>query len=180
MNDCLQVSILIRFRENNVALVGDIEKAFLNVEVDSNDRDSLRFLWVDDLEGPVNEVVVYRFCRVVFGLNSSPFLLNATLRHHVLRYVDGDPEFTQKVLDSFYVDDLVSGESTVQGAFDLYKKAKDRMAEEGFNLRKWATNSKVLKSWIDRQEAQVSEGVDLNEHFMRILNLNENLMQNCR
>ena len=46
LNDCLHVgpslnpllySILVRFRENRIALVGDIEKAFLNVEVDESD-----------------------------------------------------------------------------------------------------------------------------------------------
>ena len=53
LNDCLHVgpslnpllySILIRFREKIVVLVGDIEKAFLNVEVDRADRDSLRLI----------------------------------------------------------------------------------------------------------------------------------------
>jgi hypothetical protein len=41
-------------------------------------------------------------------LNASPFLLNATLRHHVSKYLETDPEFV-KVLESLYVDDLVSG-----------------------------------------------------------------------
>ncbi|CAB4020938.1 Hypothetical predicted protein [Paramuricea clavata] len=78
LNDCLHIgpslnpllySILIRFRENRIALVGGaIEKAFLNVEVDKADRDCLRFLWVKDIES--DETVVYRFCRVVFGLNA--------------------------------------------------------------------------------------------------------------
>ena len=50
LNDCLHTGpslnpllfdILVRFRENKVALVGDIEKAFLNIEVDPDDRDCL-------------------------------------------------------------------------------------------------------------------------------------------
>ena len=114
LNDCLHVgpslnpllySILIRFRENRIALVGDIEKAFLNVEVDEAYRDCLRFLWVKDIESDKWETVVYRFCTVVFGLNASQFLLNATLRHHVSKYLETDPEFVKKVLESFYVDD---------------------------------------------------------------------------
>lgn len=53
LNDCLHVEppmtplifdILLRFRENRVALVGDIEKAFLNIEVIPKDRDCLRLL----------------------------------------------------------------------------------------------------------------------------------------
>ena len=36
--------VLLRFKCNKVALVGDIEKAFLNIEIDAKDRDCLRFL----------------------------------------------------------------------------------------------------------------------------------------
>ena len=105
LNDCLHVGpsltpllfdILLRFRVNPVVLIGDIEKAFLNVEVDREDRDYLRFLWVKDIAGDNLEVEVYRFCRAVFGLNASPFLLNATLRHHSETFVERDPIFVQK------------------------------------------------------------------------------------
>jgi hypothetical protein len=118
LNDCLHVGpslmpllfdILLRFRENSVVLIGDIEKAFLNVEVDKEDRDYLRFLWVKDVVSGDLDIVVYRFCRVVFGLNASPFLLNATLRHHIEQSAESDPTFVQKMKDGFYVDDLVSG-----------------------------------------------------------------------
>ena len=82
----LLFDILVRFREKRVALVGDIEKAFLNIEVAERDRDCLRFLWCEDVHKPDSKIVVYRFCRIVSGLNASPFLLNARLRYHISKY----------------------------------------------------------------------------------------------
>ena len=167
LNECLHVGpslnpllfdILIRFREYKVVLIGDIEKAFLNVEVDKDDRDSLRFLWVDDVQRDNSNIVVYRFCRVVFGVNASPFLLNGTLRHHISRYAGVDPGFARKMVEGFYVDDLVTGEYTVDRTYDLYKKARDRLAEGGFKLRKWKTNDSVLKASIDSAEQTVPAG----------------------
>ena len=79
--------------------MGDIEKAFLNVGVDRRDRDCLRFLWLED-PPDMSRVVIHRFCRVVFGLNASPFLLNATLRHHISKYAEVDPEFVRKLTES--------------------------------------------------------------------------------
>ena len=105
LNDCLHVgsslnpllfNILLRFRENRVVLVGDKEKAFLNVEVDVLDRDCLHFLWMEK-PPDLSHITVYRFCRVVFRINVSPFLLNATIRHHLKKYEECDPEFVQKL-----------------------------------------------------------------------------------
>ena len=48
--------------------------------------------------------VVYRFCRLVFGLISSPFVLGATMRHHMSKYVEVDFEFVLEVLRLLYVE----------------------------------------------------------------------------
>ena len=54
LNNCLEAGeyrytdlfgTLIRFRLHNVAVVADIEKAFLNIKIQEDDRDALRFLW---------------------------------------------------------------------------------------------------------------------------------------
>ena len=129
-----------------------LRRHFLNVEVDEADQDCLRFLWVSNVEGENAETLVYRFCRAVFGLNAFPFLLNATLRHHVSKFTEIDPKFVQKVLESFYVDDFVSGESDTEKAFELFDKAKGTMAEGGLKLRNWVTSSKELKGKIDLHE----------------------------
>ena len=165
LNDCLHVGpslnpllfdILVRFREKRVALVGDIQKAFLNIEVPERDRDCLRFLWCEDVHKPDSKIVVYRFCRVVFGLNASPFLLNASLRYHISKYKDEDPEFARKMLEGFYVDDLVTGEKNSSAAFHLYETSKQRMAAGGFRLRKWMTNDKALRDRIERNESNAT------------------------
>ena len=113
LNDCLHVgpalspllyNILIRFRERHVALVGDIEKAFLNIMVNECDRDCLRFLWVTSVDSERLDPIAYRFCRVVFGVNCSAFLLNATLQYHLDSFTELDPEFVRIMKRSFYVD----------------------------------------------------------------------------
>lgn len=161
LNDCLHTGpslnpllfdILVRFRENRVALVGDIEKAFLNIGIDEKDRDSLRFLWVDDVRDNNLSIVVYKFCRVVFGLNASPFLLNGTIRHHLATFAEVDPEFVKRMVEGFYVDDLVSGDRTTEKTYTLYKNAKERMAKGGFKLRKWKTNDPGLRERIGTSE----------------------------
>lgn len=57
--------ILLRFRIGNVALVSDVEKAFLQIRLHLPDRDATRFLWLKDTERPVvtSNLVVYRFSR---------------------------------------------------------------------------------------------------------------------
>jgi len=43
------LDIFIRFRVQPIALVTDKEKNFLMIAVKEEDRDALRFLWVDDV-----------------------------------------------------------------------------------------------------------------------------------
>ena len=109
-NDCLYsgpaltptiFKILLRFRERKIALVGDVDKAFLNIGVREQDRDVLRFLWIDSLDKEDPGLVSYRFCRVVFGVNLSPFMGNATLLQHRISQYTLDPEFVENLLNAF-------------------------------------------------------------------------------
>ena len=99
LNDCLHkgpkfnqiiLDLLLRFQSYRVALTAGIEKAFLMISIDQHDRDVLRFLWIDDTNKADPEVQVYRFTRVVFGVSSSPFLLNATIQYHLESFLEGN------------------------------------------------------------------------------------------
>ena len=95
LNDCfysgppltpLIFDVLTRFQAHRVALTANIDKAFLNVVVTQEHRNYLRFLWIDDIHSDNPRLVLRRFTRVVFGVNSSLFLLNGTIRHHMNFY----------------------------------------------------------------------------------------------
>ena len=155
------VDILLRFREQPVVLVGDIEKAFLNIEVHEGDRDCLRFLWVKEIHDKEPEIIVYRFDRVVFGVKSSPFLLNAVLRYHIKQYEDIDPDFVECLTNAFFVDDLVTSCKDVDAGYSLYVKARERMRKGGFKLRKWKTNDQTLSKRIHENE-QATNGKNIS------------------
>ena len=70
------------------------------ISVAGEDRDVLRFLWVNDPFKKFPEVVTLRFRRVVFGVTASPFLLNATIRHHIDQYHSSDPQLADQFLRS--------------------------------------------------------------------------------
>uniref|UniRef100_A0A1I7WRD4 DUF1758 domain-containing protein n=1 Tax=Heterorhabditis bacteriophora TaxID=37862 RepID=A0A1I7WRD4_HETBA len=77
--------MLLRFRIPSYAIIADVEKAFLQVRLQEADRDATRCLWIRDISKPPEgkNIVAYRFTRVTFGINASPFLLAATIRFHL-------------------------------------------------------------------------------------------------
>ncbi|KAL5476354.1 hypothetical protein EMCRGX_G026289 [Ephydatia muelleri] len=161
LNECLYsgptfgqniFDIILRFRCHKIALVGDIEKAFLMVSMWNEDRDVLRFLWVDNIEKDFPKLLVLRFTRVVFGVSASPFLLNATLDHHIRKYEAEDPEFVARFLRAIYVDDVTYGGSDIKDVFQLYLKTKKRLLEGGFNIRKFVSNDFQLQARIEEEE----------------------------
>ena len=126
LNDCLHVGpkfkqtineLLFRFQSYPVALVADVEKAFLMISVDPNDRDVLRFLWVQDPFDNDVKLVTMRFTRVLFGVSSSPFLLNATIKHHLDSYRSSKPNVVESLSRSMYVDEIIAGVDSVDDAF---------------------------------------------------------------
>ncbi|XP_068704156.1 uncharacterized protein [Montipora foliosa] len=159
LNDCLYAGpplsfliydILLKFRVHKVAISGDMEKAFLNISVDPRDHDYLRFLWVDDIGSKHLNLQVYRFARVAIGISSSPFLLNATIRHH-LTYTDIPGEFVECVLKSLSVDDFVGGEDSDDLVFEMFKNLKSSFKIGGFNMGKWVSNSTLVQKQIERE-----------------------------
>ena len=152
LNECLEVGgnfmpllfdTLVCFLSQPIAITADIEKAFLQIEIDKKDRDMLRYLWYDDVLKPQPSVVQYRYRRLVFGLACSPALLGATIHNHIAKYKNDYPKVV-KILKRLYADDLSCSVRTPLDTMNIYKQAKTIMLQGRFNLRKWTSNDKVL------------------------------------
>ncbi|XP_066929877.1 uncharacterized protein [Clytia hemisphaerica] len=175
LNDCLHAGpsltsslfgTLLRFRAKKIGIIADLEKAFLQIRLNEKDRDYVRFLWIKNINDINfdnfynNDLVTYRFCRVLFGVTSSPFLLNATLRHHINRHEN--ELFRNTVLNSLHVDDLSTSFDSMQEAFDFYKNCKSHFALASLNLRKLQSNCANLEAKVKNCYMGDLETIDHN------------------
>ncbi|XP_047993588.1 uncharacterized protein LOC125232021 [Leguminivora glycinivorella] len=152
LNECLYrgpimledlTGLLIKFRCHQIALTADVEKAFLQIGLNENDRDVTRFLWLKDINKPVSmdNLIAYRFTRVPFGIISSPYLLNATIKHHLSRSTS---EQIKNLANDIYVDNLLTGVNNIKEATQLYNDCKTTFKQISMNIREWNSNCKEL------------------------------------
>lgn len=137
--------IWLRFRLNAIAFTADIEKMYLHIKLCENDHDMQRMLWRFDSNGPIGE---YCLTTVTFGINSSPFLAVAVIQYHAKQRMNEFPEACKIIVKDSYMDDVSSGCNKVEKAIQLQREVTSILAEAGFPLRKWVSNSEELMAHI--------------------------------
>ena len=149
------------------ALTADIEKAFLMIGITPDDRDMLRFLWMQNPHDVESDIMELRFTHFVFGFRPSPAILGSVISHHLDKYHLRHPEIIPLIKNSFYADDLISGGSSVEEPFSIYKVTKQAMSEGGFNLRKWNLNLFEFLSKLLLVQVMIQMGE--REYFLILL-----------
>ena len=158
LNDCLYAGpslteklgkVLLKFRTNPYAFAADISKAFLRVGLQEEDRDYTRFLWPENPFDSQSDLVTYRFRSVLFGASCSPFLLQATLFHHLNK---SDSSYAGKLKDSLYVDNVQGTMVSEEELLSFYPSANQTMAEANMPLQEWCTNSPRLQEVISHHD----------------------------
>ncbi|KIH55491.1 integrase core domain protein, partial [Ancylostoma duodenale] len=149
--------ILLRFRFGEVAITSDVEKAFLQVRLHPKDRNATRFMWVRDIHQPLTQenIVFYRFTRVTFGLNCSPFLLAGTILHHLRTHVDS--QLAKELEENTYVDNLIMTKKSTDEGLRFYNDSKDVFKELNMNLREFQSNDEHLRKRISSADLAESE-----------------------
>ena len=140
LNDCLETDpslenllwdILLRTRLRPVLLCADIEKAFLQIQIRENDRDALRFHWIQNRD-PRN-IEILRFTRLVFGLIRSLFILEGTLKKHFDNYKQAYAKIIEVTENDMYIDDLVTGAESLDEV-KIIKEKSIKLFKKGVSM----------------------------------------------
>ncbi|XP_071481344.1 uncharacterized protein [Diadema antillarum] len=158
------VGVLLRFRQEPIAVVSDVEAMFHQVKVPKRDCDALRFLWWEngDLSSEPEE---YRMKVHLFGATSSPscagFALQKTAEDHQGEY---DQTVVDTVRKNFYVDDCLKSVKDKEAAMKLVEDLKKLLQEGGFRLTKWLSNDRdVLAAIPESDRAASVTSLELDE-----------------
>lgn len=148
-------ALIMVLRTGEIVVQGDVEKAFLNLNTRPQDRDVTRFLWLKDIHKPPTDdnIIEYRFTRVVFGIVCSPFLLAATIRHHLRQ---NGSELAKELMDTIYSDNVLILAKDELEAVGKAQRAREIFRDAGLNLREFKSNSALVNKALGTDEGAMS------------------------
>ena len=74
--------------------------------------------------------------RVTFGVTASPYVAIKTLQQTAKDFGGPYPVAKSQILESFYVDDFLSGAATPEAALTLTEDVTTILVKGGFSIRK--------------------------------------------
>lgn len=141
--------ILMRFRRHKIAVSADIVKMFRQVELTPEQWNLQRVFWRQNKKEPLKE---YHLVTVIYGLAASPYLAAKALLEGAAAYEKEYPTAVSAIRNDFYVDDCVTGTETEQEAIQLAKDISFVLAQSGFPLSRWRSNSIKLLNQCENKE----------------------------
>ena len=101
-----------QFHLNKIGMSGDISKMFCEISLDKSEYDFHHFIH----RGALRKLHDYQMCRLTFGMTSSPYLASQVLLQLADDYESECPRASKIIRSSFYVDDCLTGGSTIEEA----------------------------------------------------------------
>ncbi|XP_055627216.1 uncharacterized protein LOC129769151 [Toxorhynchites rutilus septentrionalis] len=135
------ISLTLRFRLYQYALIADIAKMYRMIRVQPNDRHLQRILWRDSSDQPISS---FELTTVTYGTASAPYLATKCLQK-LADYGQQTHSLAASVIrNNFYVDDLLLSIGSIDQGRELIREIIELMESAGFSLRKWNSNSRKL------------------------------------
>ncbi|XP_058128532.1 uncharacterized protein LOC131292812 [Anopheles ziemanni] len=140
------LSVLYRFREYRVAIVGDIREMFFQVQMRPEDQRSQMILWRDDDD--VTNPDVYVVTVMTFGAACSPSSAHYVKNINAERFAEKYPRAAFCIKEEHYVDDMLASVETEAEAQTLAEEVRYIHAQGGFEIRNFLSNSKKVVHYL--------------------------------
>ncbi|GFU59450.1 DUF1758 domain-containing protein [Trichonephila clavipes] len=136
-------SIVSRFRKHEYAFSADIKKMYRQILVDPNQRDLQRIMWKTSADAPVKTYKLATGHRAPQG--GAPHTLRNTALRALADVEKAEfPDAADVICYDSYMDDILSGKSTLEGEKKLQTRLSQLLQRGGFELHKWVSNSPEL------------------------------------
>ncbi|UYV84397.1 hypothetical protein LAZ67_X002014, partial [Cordylochernes scorpioides] len=142
------------------ALSADIEKMYRQILIHPDDSDYQRVLWRDL---PSDAIQEYKLTTITYGTACAPYLAIRTLHQLSDDEAMNYPVASEIVKRDFYVDDLLTGADIVEEAQVLIRQIFALLAEGGFPIRKWVSNSPKILDFLPKDQKGINQSFDFKD-----------------
>ncbi len=153
--------VILRFRENEVAVSGDISKMYHQVLIPQRDQQVHRFLWrnLDTTRPPDTYVKTV----LTFGDKPAPAMAQIALRKTAEEGASENERAAAAIKDNSYMDDICDSVHTVDDARQLTEEIDNILENGGFKIKEWLSNEQLQKNTAsqpqnDMQVKQLQQG----------------------
>ena len=129
------LGVLMRFREEQIAFIGDISKMFHSIEIPTVDQMTHLFLW-RDLDAS-REPETYAITAVNMGDRPSATIAIVALRKTAEMNKEKCPEASNTIITNSYMDDIPESVPTKKEAIHRIKEIDMILATGGFKIKEW-------------------------------------------
>ena len=136
--------VILRFREKEVAVMGDISKMYHRIRIPEEDQHVHRFLW-RNLETE-REPDVYVKTVLTFGDKPAPAMAQIALRKTAEENKKDYPEAAEVLTKNSYMDDICGSVDTVAQAQKLTRDLDKVLDSGGFGVKGWTSNKLLTKT----------------------------------
>jgi hypothetical protein len=125
--------VILRFRENPIAISGDISKMYQMVSIPLADQHVHRFVWrnCESERGPD----IYVKTVLTFGDRPAPAMATTAMRKTASLKEDVQPRAAEAIVKNAYVDDICDSVSTKEEAKDLTLDIDEVLESGGFHIK---------------------------------------------
>ena len=137
------IGVLIRFRENKIAMIGEIKKMYHTIKTKAIAQHTHRFLWGNMYSSKEPETYIIQ--RVSFEDKPSGTIATVALRKTAEMGKDLYPYAATNVQENTYMDDIIESVNDPSHAKQLASDIENLLIKGGFKLKAWTFSGDPTK-----------------------------------